>query len=134
MRGFGLAILVVWALAGCAPGESSGFDRVGYWKGSNNRIFIIYMDRPQSAAEVTAYAARLPHTEGRATHAFFFSSPVGWGDAVTLARDFDQAYDVIDRHRRAGQTWDFLFAKGFGPTVFADCTANREAPNCTASR
>ena len=133
---FFAAGLLLMGLIGCTPKDAHSFERAGYWKGSNNRIFIIYMKRPQDVSAIIEYANRLPHTSGRTTHAFFFSSPVRWGNSVTLARDFDHAYDIIDSQRRAGASWDFFYAKGLGVrgTVFVDCRHNRESSACTATR
>ena len=69
-----IAILALSAIITACGGDKT-FERVDYFKDSNNgRIFLIYTETTDSLT-ILNYSSKLMHTAGKQTTAFFYNDP-----------------------------------------------------------
>ena len=75
------------------PDNGSGFEQVGFWQKSDNRIYTIYTsDEDWTAME--DYADKKPYKTGKTTSVLFFNNRKGTPDVTRYVGSMN---DIIDR-------------------------------------
>jgi hypothetical protein len=113
-------------------GTNADISQVGYFKsGPRDRIFTFAFGSATTAGEIRAHAAKLAHTAGHMTAAYYY--PAGSripADGVTLARDLFQANAVL-YDNAAMSSWRYAHMRfDSGETEFVDCAATPKSDLC----
>lgn len=108
--------------------SQSPFRQAGYLKDAKkNRIYTVSYSPGTPESEIRAYAAKLMHSQGQLTAAYFY--PEGSqipADGITLAGSILKANEVL--YETPGlSNWHFAYMRYFtGNTEFVDC---RDTPD-----
>ena len=123
--------LVIWWLwwpsdsTSTDPSERSSFERIGYLKHNDNRIFTIAYKAGTPESEIRAHAEGLPYTDRRVMAVYYY--PEGSkipADGITLAAGIFEANEVL--YETPGLSpWRYAYMRSFsGKTEFVDCQRN----------